>query len=388
MMPDMRVGLGYDIHPLAEDRPLILGGIAIAHHKGLAGHSDADALIHAICDALLGALGEGDIGSRFPSHDPAFKDISSAVLLEDVQKLVTMKGYTIVNLDAVIIAQAPRLGPYLRQSEPGLRPSSGCPSSVSTSRSNRGKESTGSDGKRPSAHTPSASLRQRTRFIRYPERSHVPHDPTGFSKRIPTGSGCCEQSGGSTDVRGVSCILAHRIAHWLLTHRVPLLPRILSHIARMLTGVEIHPAATIGSHFVIDHGSGVVIGETTIIGDHVTLFQGVTLGGTGKERGKRHPTLGSHVIVGAGAKILGGMTIGDNVIIGANSVVLKSVPPHSTVIGVPARVIRVKGKRLPEASMDHINIRDPLSDRLEAMENELRALRHERRTMDQQGRSP
>ena len=187
---------------------------------------------------------------------------------------------------------------------------------------------------------------------------------------------------------GFHAILAHRIAHWLLTHRVPLLPRILSHIARMLTGVEIHPAATIGSHFVIDHGSGVVIGETTIIGDHVTLFQGVTLGGTGKERGKRHPTLGSHVIVGAGAKILGGMTIGDNVIIGANSVVLKSVPPHSTVIGVPARVIRVKGKRLPEASMDHINIRDPLSDRLEAMENELRALRHERRTMDQQGRSP
>ena len=187
---------------------------------------------------------------------------------------------------------------------------------------------------------------------------------------------------------GFHAILAHRIAHWLLTHRVPLLPRVLSHIARMLTGVEIHPAATIGSHFVIDHGSGVVIGETTIIGDHVTLFQGVTLGGTGKERGKRHPTLGSHVIVGAGAKILGGMTIGDNVIIGANSVVLKSVPPHSTVIGVPARVIRVKGKRLPEASMDHINIRDPLSDRLEALENELRALRHERRTMDQQGRSP
>ena len=113
MMLDMRVGLGYDIHPLAEDRPLILGGIAIAHHKGLAGHSDADALIHAICDALLGALGEGDIGSRFPSHDPSFKDISSTVLLEDVQKLVTMKGYAIVNLDAVIIAQAPRLGPYL-----------------------------------------------------------------------------------------------------------------------------------------------------------------------------------------------------------------------------------------------------------------------------------
>lgn len=109
----MRIGLGYDIHPLAENRRLILGGIEISHHKGLAGHSDADALIHAICDALLGALGEGDIGSRFPSQDPSFKNISSVILLEDVQKLVTTKGYSLVNLDAVIIAQAPRLGPHL-----------------------------------------------------------------------------------------------------------------------------------------------------------------------------------------------------------------------------------------------------------------------------------
>ncbi|HIN32316.1 MAG TPA: serine acetyltransferase, partial [Nitrospirales bacterium] len=151
--------------------------------------------------------------------------------------------------------------------------------------------------------------------------------------------------------------------------------RLLSHLARLVTGVEIHPAATIGSHFVIDHGSGIVIGETTVIGDCVTLFQGVTLGGTGKERGKRHPTLGSHVVVGAGAKILGGMTIGDNVTIGANSVVLKSVPPHSTVIGVPARVIRVKGERLPEAAMDHINIADPVAERFDALEKELTELR-------------
>lgn len=174
---------------------------------------------------------------------------------------------------------------------------------------------------------------------------------------------------------GFHAIMVHRIAHWLLHHHVPLLPRFLSHLARMATGVEIHPAATIGSHFVIDHGSGIVIGETTIIGDCVTLFQGVTLGGTGKERGKRHPTLGSHVVVGAGAKILGGMTIGDNVTVGANSVVLKSVPPHSTVIGVPARVIRVKGERLPEVAMDHINIADPVAERFEALEKELDALR-------------
>jgi 2-C-methyl-D-erythritol 2,4-cyclodiphosphate synthase len=110
---NIRVGLGYDIHPLAENRQLILGGIEIPHTKGLAGHSDADALIHAICDALLGALGEGDIGSRFPSKDPSFKNISSVILLEDVQKLVMSKGYSLVNLDTVIIAQAPRLGPYL-----------------------------------------------------------------------------------------------------------------------------------------------------------------------------------------------------------------------------------------------------------------------------------
>lgn len=174
---------------------------------------------------------------------------------------------------------------------------------------------------------------------------------------------------------GFHAILVHRIAHWLLHHHVPLLPRLLNHLARMATGVEIHPAATIGSHFVIDHGSGIVIGETTIIGDCVTLFQGVTLGGTGKERGKRHPTLGSHVVVGAGAKILGGITIGDSVTVGANSVVLKSVPPHSTVIGVPGRVIRVKGERLPEVAMDHINIADPVAERFEALEKELTELR-------------
>ena len=110
---NLRVGLGYDIHPLTEQRRLILGGVEIAHHKGLAGHSDSDALIHAICDAMLGALGEGDIGSRFPSTDPSFKDISSVVLLEDVRNLVATKGYSLVNLDAVIIAQAPRLGPHL-----------------------------------------------------------------------------------------------------------------------------------------------------------------------------------------------------------------------------------------------------------------------------------
>jgi serine O-acetyltransferase len=174
---------------------------------------------------------------------------------------------------------------------------------------------------------------------------------------------------------GFHALLAYRIAHRLRAWGVPFIPRVISQIARLLTGIEIHPAAKIGRGFFIDHGMGVVIGETAEIGDQVTLFQGVTLGGTGKERGKRHPTLGNHVVVGAGAKILGGIKIGDNVKIGANSVVLKSVPANSTVIGVPGRIVKAEGDRLPEVTMDHTNIPDPVLDRFEALERELIKLR-------------
>ncbi len=174
---------------------------------------------------------------------------------------------------------------------------------------------------------------------------------------------------------GFHALLIFRIAHWLKVHDVPFVPRALSQLARWLTGIEIHPSAKIGTGFFIDHGMGVVIGETAEVGDYVTLFQGVTLGGTGKERGKRHPTVGNHVVVGAGAKILGGITIGDNVKIGANSVVLKNVAANSTVIGVPARVIKTQGERLPDATMDHSNLPDPISDRLLALEQELIDLR-------------
>ena len=174
---------------------------------------------------------------------------------------------------------------------------------------------------------------------------------------------------------GFHALLAYRVSHWLSTHHIPFLPRAISQVARLKTGIEIHPAAINGQCFYIDHGMGDVIGETAEIGDYVTLFQGVTLGGTGKERGKRHPTLGNHVVVGAGAKILGGIRIGDNVKVGANSVVLKSVPANSTVTGVPARVIKMEGNRLPEATMDHINLPDPIADRFLALEQEIIELR-------------
>jgi serine O-acetyltransferase len=174
---------------------------------------------------------------------------------------------------------------------------------------------------------------------------------------------------------GFHAVVLHRVAHvwWNAGLRVP--PRLLAAVARWLTGVEIHPAARISRGFFIDHGMGVVIGETTEIGEDVTLFQGVTLGGTGKERGKRHPTLGNHVVVGAGAKVLGGIVIGDHVKIGANSVVLRSVPAHATVVGIPGKIIRTLTEESPEKLMDHANIPDPVAERLEALERELLELR-------------
>ena len=174
---------------------------------------------------------------------------------------------------------------------------------------------------------------------------------------------------------GFQALLAHRVAHRLWKMRLRLVGRLVSQVARWVTGVEIHPGASIGHGFFIDHGMGVVIGETAEIGDYVTLFQGVTLGGTGKEKGKRHPTLGSHVVVGSGAKVLGNIRIGDSVKIGANSVVLRSVPSNSTVTGIPGRIVKSIGVRVPEEAMDHANIPDPIAERFDAMERELIDLR-------------
>ena len=165
---------------------------------------------------------------------------------------------------------------------------------------------------------------------------------------------------------GYHAILAHRLTHFLHAKlRVPLIPRILSQMVRFLTGVEIHPGAKIGPGFFIDHGMGVVIGETAEIGKNVTLYQDVTLGGTGTQRGKRHPTLGNNVVVGAGAKVLGNIQIGNSVKIGAGSVVVHSVPDHCTVVGVPAEIVRRDGKKvLPgeEPSLDHGNLPDPVQE--------------------------
>ncbi|MBI4343196.1 MAG: serine O-acetyltransferase [Candidatus Omnitrophica bacterium] len=175
---------------------------------------------------------------------------------------------------------------------------------------------------------------------------------------------------------GLHAVIGHRIAHTLERWRVPVLPRLLMSLMRGLTGIEIHPRATIGRGLFIDHGTGVVIGETAALGDNVTLFQGVTLGGTGKEKGKRHPTLGNNVVVGAGAKVLGNIRIGDNSIIGANAVVVRDVPDHSTVVGVPGRIAKIKDKHFHGINLDHTHLPDPLTERLERLQHEIDAIEH------------
>jgi serine O-acetyltransferase len=145
----------------------------------------------------------------------------------------------------------------------------------------------------------------------------------------------------------------------------------LSQFARFATGIEIHPAATIGRGLFIDHGMGVVVGETSVIGDNVTLYQGVTLGGTGKEKGKRHPTIGKDVVIGAGAKVLGNITVGDDVMIGANAVVIKDVPEDSTVVGIPGRIVKKEGRDIPGIRLDHSNLPDPLTQSLDRLQDEI-----------------
>lgn len=179
---------------------------------------------------------------------------------------------------------------------------------------------------------------------------------------------------------GLQALILHRFAHWLFLMRIPLIPRLISHISRFITGIEIHPGAQIGQGVFIDHGMGVVIGETAIIGDRSLIYQGVTLGGTGKETGKRHPTLGENVVVGAGAKVLGNLQIGENVRIGAGSVVLRNVPSDCTVVGIPGRIVHRSGVKINP--LEHGNLPDSeatviraLIDRIESLEQEVQQLR-------------
>jgi serine O-acetyltransferase len=214
----------------------------------------------------------------------------------------------------------------------------------------------------------------------------VSSDVTAARERDPAARGI-----GTLEIltgwAGVQALLAHRVAHALWDAEVPLVPRTIAYASRAVTGVEIHPAARIGSDFFIDHGSGVVIGETAEIGDRVTLYQGVTLGGTGFARGKRHPTLESDVTVGSGAKLLGPVTVGRNAKVGANTVVIEDVPPHTTVVGNPGHPVRVEGRPVEGPDTDWIHLPDPIADAIKELSDRIAAVEKRLAKMSGDGES-
>ena len=181
---------------------------------------------------------------------------------------------------------------------------------------------------------------------------------------------------------GFHILIWHRIAHWLYLHKRFFLARWVSQLGRSFTGIEIHPGAKIGHGLFIDHGMGIVIGETAEVGDYCTIYHGVTLGGTGHDKGKRHPTIGNNVLIATGAKVLGPFKVGDNSNIGANAVVLQEVPPNSTVVGLKARVVKIDGQRVPSFDLDHVNVPDPLSQELCRLER--RVYNNERRLQEEE----
>ena len=174
---------------------------------------------------------------------------------------------------------------------------------------------------------------------------------------------------------GFHALILHRIAHFLHKRGLIVLPRLISHFARLVTGIEIHPGAVIGEGVFIDHGMGVVIGETAEIGNNVTIYQGVTLGGTGKEKGKRHPTVRDNVVIGTGAQVLGAIEIGEGSRIGAGSVVLQPVPPGATVVGIPGRVVLHHGKKVTPVNLNHVDLPDPVAQMLNCLQNQIDDLR-------------
>ena len=225
-------------------------------------------------------------------------------------------------------------------------------------------------------------------------RSHFSHDPLGVLSEIRADVTAARDRDPAargvgtfeilTGWAGVQALLAHRVSHALFEKGVPLLPRAIAYMSRAITGVEIHPAAKIGADFFIDHGAGVVIGETAEIGDSVTLYQGVTLGGTGFARGKRHPTVQDNVTIGSGAKLLGPVTIGHGAKVGANTVVIEDVPEGTTVVGNPGHPVRVEGRPIEGPDTDWIHLPDPvaeaikeLSDRIKELEAQIATLKGE-----------
>ena len=187
---------------------------------------------------------------------------------------------------------------------------------------------------------------------------------------------------------GLHAVIFHRIAHWFYLRKFYLIARLISQFSRFITGIEIHPGAKIGKGLLIDHGSGVVIGETAEIGDNCLIYQGVTLGGTGKEHGKRHPTLGNNVMVGSGARVLGPFKVGDNAKIAANAVVLEEVPENSTAVGVPARIVKIEGHKVTSQDLDQVHIPDPVSQelckqlvRIEELQKEIEKLKAEKQRL-------
>lgn len=186
---------------------------------------------------------------------------------------------------------------------------------------------------------------------------------------------------------GLHALIFHRVAHALHRRGLVLLPRLISQLSRFLTGIEIHPGAKIGAGLFIDHGMGVVIGETAEIGDNVTIYQGATLGGTGKEKGKRHPTVGDNVVIGTGAKILGPIVIGESARIGAGSVVLNNVPSHTTVVGVPGRIVIYDGERVPSVDLNHVSLPDPVAEMLYCLQKQIDDLRFQQERCLKEGKA-
>ncbi len=186
---------------------------------------------------------------------------------------------------------------------------------------------------------------------------------------------------------GFHALIWHKMAHWCYQHRLLFLARLISQTGRFCTGIEIHPGAKIGNYLFIDHGMGIVIGETAEIGDNCTIYHGVTLGGTGKDKGKRHPTVGNNVLIGAGAKVLGPFSIGDNSMVGANSVVLKEIPSNTTVTGIPARIVKQNTHRIPSLDLDQVHIPDPIMQELCKINDSIEGLKALYQEIDQKNKA-